>query len=129
MAEETDKPEGEQNVYKISDLPHVRSADYVSVYANFAQCGISPWDIRIVFSEVGEPEPDKPSIIELATIILPPMVAQSLIQVLQQNVAAFAEQMRAAQAEAAAQKKAAATPEEAQEEAATIDATEKPPAG
>jgi hypothetical protein len=126
MAEETNNPE-EGNTFKISDLPHVRSANYASIYANFAQCSISPWDIRIVFSEVGEPEPDKPAIIELATVILPPMVAQSLIGVLQQNVRLYAQQIQEAQAEA--QKRAAAKSEAAQGEAAAIDATEKPPAG
>jgi len=114
MTEENDESKPTGKDHKISELPHVRSADYVSLYANYAQCSISPWDVRIVFAEVGEPEPDKPSVIERATIILPPQVANALIEVLQKNVELYKEQMRAVMAEAEAQKKAAEESEQAQ---------------
>jgi Protein of unknown function (DUF3467) len=68
------------------DLKHVRSNQFEIVYANFGQCGYTPWDIRITFSDVSEAEVDVPAIVDLKTITLPPQVAKALVAVLLQNV-------------------------------------------
>jgi hypothetical protein len=130
MADETDNKEAgtpSENV-NIAELPHFRSPQHTTVYANFAECGSSPWDIRINFCEVGEAESGVPGIIDRATVILPPAVANALVGIIQETLKNYSEYMRAAKAEAEARKKAASA-QKAQNEGAVVDATEKPLAG
>jgi hypothetical protein len=112
---ENEKAASEEQPVKISELPHFRSPQFVTVYANFAEAGSTPWDIRLTFSEVGEAEPNLGGIIERVTIILPPQVAGALVGVLQQNLKIYAEHIREITAEA--QKKREADAEQPQGEA------------
>lgn len=87
-----DENESQEESISTRTMAHVRSEKYVSFYSNFAQCAITPWDIRIVFGEIGEIDPDAPAIADLASVILTPQIAVALVRVLNGNITAYEQQ-------------------------------------
>jgi len=67
-------------------MKHVRSADFKTVYTNFAQAAFTPWDMRIIFSLVGEHEIDNVGIIEQATVVMSPALTKALVNLLNHNI-------------------------------------------
>jgi hypothetical protein len=90
MAEEIEGP-------NLSDDPQhvavanrrVRGKDYQTVYANFAQIGQTPWDVRLLFSQLGEIDVDQGGVTDLVTIVITPALAKALINVLITNIKAY----------------------------------------
>src|SRR5687767_232973 len=66
--------------------PHYRDKNYAAVYSNFAQVGLTPWDIRITFSQLGEHDIGVTGVSDLTTVIMTPLMAKVLANVLRQNV-------------------------------------------
>lgn len=94
MAEDTSAPalrvndhEGAVEETQVAKL--VRSKDYISVYANFAQCGFTAWDIRINFGLVGTSETGEPTMTEEVAVMVSPAMAKALVSVLNGNVKAY----------------------------------------
>ena len=86
MAEEYDSETEEK------DTKRYRDKGYVTLYSNFAQIGLTPWDVRITFSQLGEHEVDKTGVMDLATVIMTPLMAKVLTHVLRENVALYEKQ-------------------------------------
>lgn len=84
MAEEIGVTETEEVDQETA--PHYRDKNYAAVYSNFAQVGLTPWDIRITFSQLGEHEIGVTGVSDLTTVIMTPLMAKVLVQVLRQNV-------------------------------------------
>lgn len=74
------------------DAKRIRDKNYVNVYSNFAQIGLTPWDVRVTFSQVGEHEVDKTGVMDLATVIMTPLMAKVLAHVLRENVLSYEKQ-------------------------------------
>lgn len=72
--------------------PHYRDKNYAAVYSNFAQVGLTPWDIRVTFSQLGEHEIGVTGVSDLTTVIMTPLMAKVLAHVLRQNVLLFEKQ-------------------------------------
>ncbi|MGA9994836.1 MAG: DUF3467 domain-containing protein [Pyrinomonadaceae bacterium] len=84
------KPKAKTNgVRSVSDLPHVRHENYSTIYANFAQCALTPWDISIIFSELGEAEIGTPAVIDRAAITITPQLAKALVGVITANLRSY----------------------------------------
>ncbi len=73
----------------IQAIEHIKSANYVSVYSNYAQAGYTPWDLRITFSETKEVGNDKVVFDDLVTVTLNPALALALVQVIQGNLQGY----------------------------------------
>ncbi len=84
MAEETSIIETEEKLDP--PAPHYRDKDYEVIYSNFAQIGVTPWDIRITFSQLGEHEINVTGVMDLTTVIMTPLMAKVLANVLRTNV-------------------------------------------
>jgi len=89
MAEEPEEPVLAGDFERQLARTRVRSPNHVVAYSNFAQIGMTGWDIRIEFSLLGEFEPNKAGVTDLATIILTPALAKALVGVLNSNVKAY----------------------------------------
>jgi hypothetical protein len=81
----------------IATLPHVRGEDHKTIYANFAQGAITPWDLSIIFGRIGETEEGKPAIIDVATVVITIPLAKAFMGVLQGNIRSWEEQFGEAQ--------------------------------
>ncbi len=83
----------EQVVHKsIQVTEHLKGANYVSVYSNYAQAGYTPWDLRITFSETRDIGQDKIILDDLVTITINPALALALVKVIQSNLQGYEEQ-------------------------------------
>lgn len=87
MVEETRDHEVEEK-----DDRRYRDKGYVTLYSNFAQIGITPWDIQVTFSQLAEHEIDKTGVMDLATVIMTPLMAKVLTLVLRENVVRYEKQ-------------------------------------
>ncbi|MDQ2839749.1 MAG: DUF3467 domain-containing protein [Acidobacteriota bacterium] len=69
-----------------------RSSTFVSIYANDVQIHTSPWDLRIVFGEIGDAvEGDIPSInvSQLGEVRVSPQLAKKLAEAIIAQVQAY----------------------------------------
>lgn len=71
------------------ELQRVRGRDYTTIYSNFAQVGQTPWDIRFLFSQLGETGVNEGGVTDLVTVIMTPALAKALINVLSANIKAY----------------------------------------
>ena len=69
-----------------------RAEDYVHVYANSVEVGISNWDLRLAFGEIVEADERKVVLEQRATVIMSPQHAKVFVGLLVQNVAAYEQQ-------------------------------------
>lgn len=90
MAEEIGVTEVEE--VDQQSAPHYRDKNYATVYSNFAQIGITPWDMRITFSQLGEHDIGVTGVSDLTTVIMTPLMAKVLANVLRQNVSLYEKQ-------------------------------------
>lgn len=92
MSEETNESEKAVKKAVNRETPHIRSEKHVSVYSNFVQCAITPWDVRIDFGELGEVEDDITSVIDLASITVTPQLAKAVVGILHANLLSYEQQ-------------------------------------
>jgi Protein of unknown function (DUF3467) len=85
---ETNDPEAEESQV----ATRTRSTGFVNVYSNFAECGFTAWDIRLLFSLVGVDLDGNPTLTDQAAVILTPQMAKALVGVLNGHVKAYERQ-------------------------------------
>lgn len=74
---------------KVSEFPHIRHESYTTVYANFAQCALTPWDISILFGELGEAITGEAAVIDRVAVTLTPQLAKALLGILTANLRGY----------------------------------------
>ena len=68
----------EKRTYKIGDLPHKRSPEHLSFYANNSMTSHTPFDLEIVFGNIEFLEGKSPFIKDEVSIRLTPVAALGL---------------------------------------------------
>lgn len=76
----------EEKKTKRSEI-HEPSRDYVSVYANHINVAITPWDMRLRFSQIEDATEETITFKDVATIFLSPGQAKALRKVLNDKAA------------------------------------------
>jgi Protein of unknown function (DUF3467) len=79
MSEEDFAEEMEEQ--KIDVSKKSESPQFTQFYANFAECGFTPWDIRILFCQTGET-----GLTKMATVIMAPPMVKALANLLNVNI-------------------------------------------
>jgi hypothetical protein len=59
-----------------------KAPDFKIVYSNVVRSGVSPWDIRLVFGQIGESDEQIPVAEDLVTVVMSPPQAKSVLQIL-----------------------------------------------
>ena len=71
----------------------VRSPGYVSIYSNDVQVQTSPWDLRLIFSELSDqPTPESITVNQLAELRVSPQLAKKLTMVMIQLLTEYEEE-------------------------------------
>ncbi len=79
---EMDFEETEQQKIDVSNKSEGR--EFTEFYANFAECGFTPWDIRVLFCQTGET-----GLVKKATVIMAPTMVKALANLLNVNIKAY----------------------------------------
>ncbi|MGO9991331.1 MAG: DUF3467 domain-containing protein [Steroidobacteraceae bacterium] len=66
-----------------------RAPDYQNVYCNAVRSGVSPWDIRMIFSEVIETADHSQAVQDKTTVIMSPQQAKAALHVLQTSIQSY----------------------------------------
>ena len=71
----------------------LQAPDFKSIYTNFVQAAFSPLDVFLMLGEAMGPAPDgKPVILQHAKVIMTPVEAKIVIQILQTTMAQYEKQ-------------------------------------
>ena len=70
----------------VGELPQRQAAEYISTYSNHVEIGISPWDFRFLFFEIGEDETGNPIREKKARVVMSHRQAEAFSRAL--NIAA-----------------------------------------
>ena len=71
----------------------VRSPGFVSIYSNDVQVQTSPWDLRLIFSELTDhPSPESITVNQLAELRVSPQLAKKLTMVMVQLLTEYEEE-------------------------------------
>jgi hypothetical protein len=73
----------------VGELPVSNPDNVRSVYANNVGLTVTPWDLRLLFSEIVVNEQGKPSVQLRANVVLTPAHAKALSDALVRNVKEF----------------------------------------
>ncbi len=82
MAEEDIPQETYERKIDVSEKSE--SPQYTEFYTNFAECGFTPWDIRLLFCQTGET-----GLTKMATVIMAPAMVKALVNLLNVNLKGY----------------------------------------
>jgi Protein of unknown function (DUF3467) len=83
----------EQSVTKeVTDLPVVRSEEFVEIYANYISFAASAWDMTIMFGRTVGDDPRNPRIEQRASVSLSPQTAKAMAHILLRNLQNYEQQ-------------------------------------
>ena len=81
--ESTSADESVQTKAKPVSREVIKSAGFVSIYANDVQVQTSPWDLRLLLSELSDqPTPESITVRQLAELRISPQLAKKLTMIL-----------------------------------------------
>lgn len=89
----TPEQESDAGFSQTAEVVHfMRSEKYQLVYSNFAQCGYTPWDIRLNFGLVGANELGEPTMTEQVSVVFTPGLAKAFVRLLNGNIKNYEKQ-------------------------------------
>jgi hypothetical protein len=77
---------------EVTDMPVVRSEDFVELYANYVSFAGSVWDMTVMFGRTVADDPRNPRLEQRASVSLSPQTAKLLAHLLLRNLQAYEQQ-------------------------------------
>jgi hypothetical protein len=86
MADEKEEMNFGDEPERITANERIRRENHPVVYTNFAEVGSTPWDIRVIFSQLGDSVGGKAAVTDLVSVVMTPALAKALVSVLNANL-------------------------------------------